>query len=241
MTGPDDGAGGVGLPPLPRPHDMGGRTGDGPVVPAPGGPDGISTAEAPWQERALAVTLAAGATGAWNIDESRAAREDLPDYAGLGYYEKWLAALADLLVAKGLVEPAELTAGDALPAPLSARALRADRVAAVLAAGSPYARPARGPAPLFAPGDRVRTRARPANAFAPGRHTRLPLYAAGKTGRVVLAHGPHVFPDHNSLGLGEAPEPLYTVVFRAADLWPDAESPDDEVTVDLWQSYLAPA
>ncbi|MDA0963379.1 MAG: nitrile hydratase subunit beta, partial [Proteobacteria bacterium] len=41
--------------------------------------------------------------------------------------------------------------------------------------------------------------------------------------------------------LGETPEPLYTVVFAATDLWADAEDPRDEVTLDLWQSYLEPA
>ena len=212
---------------------MGGRTGDGPVKPAP---DGFSAYDAPWHRAALGVTLAAGGIGAWTIDEARAARERLPEYAQLSYYEKWIAALADLLVAKGLVTPAELAEGTAAPAPLSPRALAAGRVAEVLRRGSAYARP--GGAPLFAPGDRVQSRAVPDNAFVPGGHTRLPLYLAGKAGRIVLSHGPHVFPDKNGQGLGEAPEPLYTVAFRAADLWDAPENPEDEVTADLWQSYL---
>lgn len=219
-----------------RPHDMGGRRGDGPVTPTA---DGFSPYDAPWHRLALGLTLAAGGTGAWTIDESRAARERLPGYADLTYYEKWIAALADLAVAKGLVTRAELAAGTAAQAPLSPRAFRADRVASALARGTPYTRP--GPAPAFAPGDVVQTRAPAANSLVPGGHTRLPAYAAGKIGRILLSHGAHVFPDANAHGLGEAPEPLYTVLFRAADLWPDAESPADEVTLDLWQSYLAPA
>lgn len=219
-----------------RPHDMGGRMGDGPVIPEP---DGFAAIGAPWQRAALGLTLAAGGLGAWTIDESRAARERLPGYAHLSYYEKWIAALADLLVAKGLVSAADLQSGTAAPAPLSPRALTADRVAGVLQRGSPYARP--GAAPAFAVGDRVHTRTPPGNAFVPGGHTRLPLYAAGKVGRVILSHGPHVFPDRNGQGLGEAPEPLYTVAFRAADLWDRPEHPADEVTADLWQSYLEPA
>lgn len=219
-----------------RAHDLGGRGGDGPVIPEP---DGMARPAAPWQRKALALTLAAGACGAWTIDESRAARERLPDHARLSYYEKWLAALADLLVAKGLVTPAELADGTAAPEPLAARALRAERVAAVLAKGSPYARP--GPPPAFAPGDRVRTLAAPDNALVPGGHIRLPLYAAGRQGRILLSHGPHVLPDANAHGLGERPEPLYTVAFAAADLWDVPEHPGDEVTLDLWQSYLEPA
>ena len=216
-----------------RPHDMGGRFGDGPVTPTP---EGFAPYDAPWHRKALGLTVAAGGLGAWNIDAARHAREVLPGYARLSYYEKWIAALADLLVARGLVTPAELAQGDAGAAPRHDRALRAENVPALLARGSPYTRP--GPAPAFRPGDRVRTRAIADNAHAGGGHIRLPQYAAGKTGRVIRSHGPHVFPDKNAHGLGEAPEPLYTVAFTAADLWAKPEHPGDEVTLDLWESYL---
>lgn len=219
-----------------RPHDMGGRFGDGPVTPAP---DGISGYDAPWHRTALGLTLAAGGLGAWSIDAARHAREILPDYANRSYYDKWTAALADLLVARGLVTPAELAAGDADLAPLSAKALTTDKVANVLTRGTPYTRS--GPAPTFAPGDPVRTRAQPENAAVPGGHIRLPAYAAGRTGRIILVHGAHVFPDCNAHDLGENPEPLYTVAFKAGDLWDAPENPKDEVTLDLWQSYLDPA
>lgn len=221
-----------------RAHDMGGRPGDGAVIPAP---DGFAGYDAPWQRRALGLTLAAGGIGAWSIDTARHARECLApaDYAGFSYYEKWLAALADLLVAKALVTRAELANGDAAPQPISDRAWRAANVTPVLARGTPYARAGRAPA--FQVGDRVRSRARPENAFVPGGHTRLPHYVAGKTGRIVLRHGCHVFPDKNAHDLGEAPEPLYTVAFRAVELWAHPENPADDVTVDLWESYLQPA
>ncbi|MGB2891851.1 MAG: SH3-like domain-containing protein, partial [Albidovulum sp.] len=79
------------------------------------------------------------------------------------------------------------------------------------------------------------------NSHVPGGHTRLPAYAAGHVGQIELVHGPHVFPDTNAHGLGERPEPLYTVAFSAEDLWGEAETQDDEVTLDLWESYLEPA
>ena len=84
-----------------RVHDMGGRFGDGPVCPEPEQP----VFHADWHKRALALTLAAGALGQWNLDVSRHARERLApqDYARFTYYEKWLAALADLLVDTGVV------------------------------------------------------------------------------------------------------------------------------------------
>ena len=53
---------------------------------------------AAWEPRALALTLAMGAAGSWNIDMSRSARETLPDYAALSYYQVWLAALDALVV-----------------------------------------------------------------------------------------------------------------------------------------------
>ena len=54
--------------------DLGGRDRPGAVVPEPEG----DTFHAPWEARALALTLAMGGTGAWNIDTSRVARETLP-------------------------------------------------------------------------------------------------------------------------------------------------------------------
>lgn len=217
-----------------RVHDMGGRWGDGPVDPA----DHWPFAEG-WHARALGLTLAAGALGRWNLDASRHAREALApaDYVRFSYYEKWLAALADLLVGTGVVSREELAG--TTPAPSDLQPLRAEAVPRVLAAGSPYTRD--GPAPAFANGDRVRTRLPARNVLVPGGHTRLPSYLAGHVGRIIALRGCHVFPDSNAHGLGEAPQPLYTVAFAAADLWGEAEGAGDEVMGDLWESYLESA
>ena len=69
--------------------DLGGQAGHGRVQPEPEG----ELFHEPWEPRALAITLAMGATGSWNIDQSRAARETLPDYAQLSYYRIWIAGL----------------------------------------------------------------------------------------------------------------------------------------------------
>ncbi|WP_026758647.1 nitrile hydratase subunit beta [Sediminimonas qiaohouensis] len=222
-----------------RLHDMGGRFGDGPVT--------VDGEDAPvfkegWHAHALAVTLAAGALGQWNLDSSRHARERLSprDYMRFSYYEKWIAALADLLVEQGVVTRDELRAGQASgPAPegLRARRLEAAAVAPTLRRGGPTDRP--GPAPRFAPGDRVRLR-RAGHAHIPGGHTRLPGYAGGHLATILHSHGAHVFPDSHAHGLGEAPQPLYTVALRAADLWLAPEHPDDEVTLDAFEPYLEP-
>jgi nitrile hydratase len=82
-------------------------------------------------------------------------------------------------------------------------------------------------------GDAVVTR----NVHPTG-HTRLPRYARGKRGVIERLHGPHVFPDANAHGLGEQPQPLYTVRFEARELWGESAEPRQTVTLDLWDSYL---
>lgn len=210
--------------------DIGGTNRPGAIVDEPEG----EVFHHGWEAKALALTLAAGAPGGWNIDMSRSARETLPDYADLTYYEIWTKALERLVVDHGLVTESELAAGHAdAPGDPSKRVLHVDQVAAAMRRGGPAEREPDGPA-RFAVGDRVRTRA--------GRvehHTRLPGYAAGKVGTVELVHGAHVFPDTNARGLGEQPQWLYTVVFDASDLWDDA-TPGQRVSIDAWESYLSP-
>jgi len=215
---------------------MGGRFGDGPVAPDPHEPLFVQD----WHRKAMALTVAAGACGAWNIDMSRFAREALGsrDYNRFSYYEKWIAALADLLVARGLATEAELAAPqDAAPV-TPGGVPDAARMAQILARGAPTRRD--GPPPRFAPGARVRAVLPSGNRLVRGGHTRLPSYAAGHVGHVLCDHGCHVFPDSHAHGLGEAPQPLYSVSFAAADLWGAAEAEGDTVVLDLWESYLEP-
>lgn len=209
--------------------DLGGRDGFGPVQPEP---EGELWHEA-FEPRALALTLAMGATGAWNIDQSRAARETQPDYDRLSYYRLWLAGLQTLMAERGLVGADELAAGHALrpPAPV-ARVLAAADVGAALARGSPTTRPATTAA-RFGPGDAVRTRTGIAD-----HHTRLPAYARGKRGVIERVHGTHVFADTHAQGLGEQPQWLYTVVFDGAELWGADAQPGLRVSIDAWEPYL---
>jgi nitrile hydratase beta subunit len=211
--------------------DLGGTTGHGPVVPEPEG----ELWHHDWEPKALAVNVAAGASGKWNIDMSRRYRETLPDYDELTYYEIWIAGLERLLVDRGLVTAEELSSGRRMTDPIEVRGvLRADRVADALAAGRPAEREPAGPA-RFSVGDRVRTR-----AGSVDHHTRLPGYAAGQVGTVERVHGAHVFPDTHAHELGEQPQWLYTVVIDATDIWDDA-APGQTVAVDAWESYLSPA
>jgi nitrile hydratase beta subunit len=209
--------------------DLGGREGQGRVVPEPEG----ERFHADWERQALAVTLAMGAAGEWNIDMSRSARETLPDYDALTYYEKWVKGLEKLLIERGLIDGDELAASRMLhpPRPVT-RVLRAVDVPAVLAHGAPTQRAATTPA-AFAMGERVRTRAE-----AVAHHTRLPGYARGKVGRIEHILGVHVFADTNAQGLGERPQWLYTVVFAAQELWGDTAAQNACVSIDAWEPYL---
>ena len=219
----------------PFPHDMGGHAA-GPVVPDA---DGVPVFAEGWHARAMAITVLSGALGEWTLDESRHMRESLPpeDYTRYTYYEKWLGGLANLLVRHGLATREELASGTAEPTATHRKALRADGVRAAIGKGGPSARPLAAE-PRFKPGDTVTTRTPEDTARVPDGHTRLPGYAAGKTGEVVAWHGGHVLPDSNAHGLGEAPEHLYSVRFPAAGLWGDGTGEGDAVVVDCWESYL---
>lgn len=209
--------------------DLGGQAGHGRVEPEPEG----KSLGADWERQALALTLAMGATGAWNLDMSRSARETVADYSSLSYYQLWIRGLEKLLTERGLVGPDEIAAGRMLQPPQPVpRVLRADEVPGRLARGSPTERPAAAPA-RFAAGDRVRTR-----SDQVPHHTRLPGYARGKIGRIEHVRGVHVFPDANAHGLGERPQWLYTVVFSGSELWGDAAAADVNVSIDAWESYL---
>ncbi len=191
---------------------------------------------AAWEKRALALTLAAGATGEWNIDMSRSARETLTDYASLSYFRIWLQALEKLLVERGLVRRDEVDAGRALhPTRGVARVLKAVDVGAALARGSPTLRAAPSP-PRFAVGQRVRTY----GGEVP-HHTRLPAYARGRTGCIERIHGAHVFADAHALGRGEDPRWLYSVTLDGNGDGADTARAGHVVSIDAWEPYLEAA
>jgi nitrile hydratase beta subunit len=201
--------------------DLGGRNEQRAITPEPEN----EVFHQPWEPRVLGLVLAMNAVGLWNIDMNRSARETLPNYLELSYYEIWLAALEKNLRSSGALDP------DAPPPP---RVLRASEVAATLARGSPCSREATRAA-RFAAGQTVRTRADHSN-----HHTRLPAYARGKAGIIERVHGVHVFADSNAQGLGEAPQWLYTVSFDATELWGNAAQ-GAVVSIDAWEPYLLAA
>lgn len=215
------------------PHDLGGAQSFVPIAPQPNEP----VFHFEWERRAAALSLAMNATGMWNIDMVRYARERIPPagYALSSYYEKWLRGLERLLAEHDLVTGAEFDAKRSLDPPktLPRKPLAAD-IPGLLAKGSRYDRPAESPA-LFAVGDKVRAR-----VMNPLGHTRLPRYVRGHLGTIARVHGAHVFPDSNASGKGEDPRWLYSVAFDAHEVWGPEGKSGDAICLDLWEPYLEP-
>ena len=163
------------------------------------------------------------------------------DYLAASYYEKWLDGITRLFMEKGVVTEAEIEARTAF---FDAR--RDAPATAALTGPLPGRVPFNpgwtqevvretGVTPRFAPGDPVITR-----NIHPRGHTRMPRYARGKRGVIHGVHGVHVFPDSHAHGLGEQPQPLYSVRFAARELWGADAEPSQWVQLDLWESYLEP-
>ena len=215
-------------------HDMGGMQDMGPVVPEKNEP----VFHEPWEGRLFAIRRAMGAWGKWNIDASRHEIELVPpdEYLQLSYYARQFVAFLPMIVKSGLVSQAELdrgapTSGEPTVTPV----LTPERAAVLIAKGVPTNRDVKVTA-RFKVGARVRAR-----NLNPLGHTRLPRYARGKTGTIDLDHGVFVFPDTNAHFHGENPQHLYSVRFRARELWGDSASANDSVNLDMWEDYLDPA
>jgi nitrile hydratase len=213
-------------------QDMGGMQGFGPVVPEPNEP----VFHDDWERRAFALVMAMGATGQWNIDSGRAARESLPpaQYLTSSYYKIWFTALEKLITERGLVGADEVAAGKSLCPPKPLRTAKPEDIARLIDNGTPYERTPPQPA-RFKIGDRVRGK-----VMNPPTHTRLPRYVRGHVGVVERVRGCHSFPDSCATGRGENPQWLYTVRFEGRELWgPDTDA-SVKVSVDAWEPYLEP-
>jgi nitrile hydratase subunit beta len=211
-------------------HDMGGMHGFGKVEPEKDEP----VFHAEWEGRTLALNRAMGYTGIWTIDQTRYGIERLPPdlYLTASYYKKWAIRLEKLIVDLGLADADEIKAGHALrPGKTLKRKLNAADVPNTLSRGT-FARPAQAPA-RFKTGDRVRTK-----NIHPETHTRLPRYARDRVGTVEAIRGCHVFPDTASLGKGDDPQWLYTVLFDGRELWGNGTELGLKVSIEAFEPYL---
>jgi nitrile hydratase len=220
--------------PVDGPHDLGGRSGYGPV---PVEADQAWTAW--WQQYAYSLAAVTARLAGVNGDAVRHVMERIPadEYARLGSAGRWLRVAERCAVEGGLVAEGEVLdrarrreAG--LP-PEAREYPEPIRTAPVVRAALPHAKrvPGEGAEPSFAPGDRVVVR-----DHRPEGHTRLPAYLRGRRGEVVLVNGFWVYPDSYAHSGAEAPTWVYAVRFAAADLWPGAGTHD--VCADLFEPYL---
>lgn len=211
-------------------HDLGGKPGYGEVV--------VEADEPVFHSRWEAAVFAMA--GAWtNVDRFRHAIERIDPlaYVTHGYYGRWLGGIENLLVEAGVVTGESI---DARVAKMGGSlrdlvAARPDPVPDPLddkPAGRGNSRVVKRK-PGFATGDLVVT----SREVKPG-HTRLPAYARGKKGVVLIAHDAWVYPDSNAHGLGEDPQYLYTVQFTGSELW-GAGDENIKVSLDLFEPYLS--
>ena len=159
---------------------------------------------------------AMGYAGAWHIDMSRCAQEQLPPqvYLAVSYYRRWALAWRRTLLERGFVDADEIAAGHALhPGKPLQRKLTADVVAAGHDARLVLP-PAAGACPLQAGRPRAHAEHPSADATPGCRAT-----CAAKSGVVELVHGCHAFPDSVAIGRGDDPQWLYTVVFDGREIW----------------------
>ncbi|MCV6593705.1 MAG: nitrile hydratase subunit beta [Silicimonas sp.] len=209
------------------PQDLGGKESFGPIeVDAP-------DYREDWEARQWALSKLSSAPGV-TIDWFRHGIETMAPsvYLSVPYFQKWNVNNLALAVDAGQFTLEECVAGHAAERAAPAPVLSKDDLEEMQRGmAADFSRPVEAP-PGFAVGDQVRTEAR----LRPG-HSRLPGYARGAEGVITAHHGAHLFADEGARGLHVA-EHLYTVEFRAGDLWADAEGPDDTVCIDLWEPYL---
>jgi nitrile hydratase len=196
----------------------------------------------PWESRVFAMFITGmGLPPVTGFDAARHGMERLDPvmYLTSSYYERWLAAMESRLTETGTLSREEIEArvqrfADDPHLPIARRddPVQAEGLVNAFRIGRPAARKIRQK-PRFAVGDKIVT-----GNLNPHGHTRLPRYARAKRGVIVAHRGAHVFPDSNAHGQGENPLHLYTVRIAGGELWGDSAEPNENVLIDLWESYL---
>ena len=212
-------------------HDLGGKQGFGPVDV---GEEEVAF-HADWEGRMWAIAQCSSGHDGWTIDWWRHCREliDPVDYLARPYFDSWMQTYTATYIDSGtlsLEEIIEAKSTTPLFEPPPARNVE-EVLSDIQSQGISFEQ-ALSQAPRFSAGDQVTTR-----QLVTSHHTRLPAYARGKPGVIHCHHGAHIFADSSAQG-NEYPQHIYSVVFEARDLWPEAQHNKDRVFLDLWESYL---
>jgi nitrile hydratase len=171
----------------------------------------------------------------WTLDWWRHVLERIEpaDYLAMNYFDKWAQSCMAVLVEEGTADINDFVsdvAGSKSPEIVERGKRASVRQAVPSATDSADASKA-----MFEVGDTVTGK-----LSVSAMHTRLPAYARGRSGLVSTHHGMQILPDASARGEIRK-EHLYTVAFKASDLWPKATDRKDKVYIDLWESYLEPA
>jgi len=221
-----------------RPQDIGGED-HGPVDPDPDEP----VFHTEWERRTFGLSFCARLGSRITLDRFRSYQAALPPerYIRSSYYERWLHAVEQAMLDDGVLTEAEVASLEAGPGtppepPVAASELK-ERALALTETGRN--RRVEAPAePAYAAGDRVRVGDLPVVTY-----DRLPGYLRGRRGVVDEHYGSFGNPEELTEGEWEVSgSHLYRVRFEAKELWgEDAESPGDELCVDLFEQYLESA
>jgi nitrile hydratase len=210
-------------------HDLGGRQGFGPIAVT----DNDPAFPEEWEGRAYAMVQSVGDPGS-TIDWFRHIVELLPPdaYMTEPYFQKWQFVQLIELLQTGMIELDEVLGKKPVSSATPATPKSLDEILGVIHDKNYSFERDPGAEPRFAVGDRVRTKRHMHEG-----HTRLPGYARDCSGVVIACHGGHALPDAGARG-EHVGEHLYTVCINAREMWGDDANPRDEVTLDLWESYL---
>lgn len=217
-------------------HDMGGMHGFGPIEIEEDEP----LFHEPWEGRVLGIarTLNSPIPGG-----ARFAIEELDPafYLASSYYEKWLHARINGLLASGVIIHAEFAEklayyranpGADLPRGAVPASSSEQRVSGASTTGEAPAEPVHH----FAIGDRIR-----AKQVHPEGHTRLPRYLRGKVGEVVRLYRAQGFQDHAPMSDHQGLQPVYAVRFDGRVVWGESAEPNSSVLLDMWEAYMEDA
>ncbi len=217
-------------------HDLGGMHGFGPLPLQ----DNEPVFAEDWQAHICGTLLASLGLFGVSLDNVRSRMEHMPpaEYLKSGYYDKWLYALEQLAVEKGLCTQADLNAlaaSEEVPLEKDMDPIPTEGLLGFIATGASAERQIDTPA-KFAVGNRVR-----AKTLNIDGHTRLPRYVRGHVGVITGDHGGQIYPEVSARLEGDGPERLYTVEFTAQELWGADANPNDTLRIDLWEPYLEDA
>jgi nitrile hydratase beta subunit len=209
-------------------HDMGGLQDMGPLRREQDEPIFHSN----WERRIFALFNAVDVE--WPYRRHQIELIPPADYLRLSYYEKWLAALPQILMGTGMATAAEIESGKAVGGAGAGHHVLT--VAEVATWNVPDTSPKVTAMARFHAGQRVRAR-----NMNPTGHTRLPRYVRGKIGTIVHDSDVEALQDSDIQRLGPKEQHVYSVRFTARELWGEQASPHDSVYVDMWEGYLESA